>query len=150
MQPARLPLRIGGRGEHHAGDQHARKGQPVLGRCDVIRQRHERRHGVGAELLRHPVIDRPPNERSGVEDGWAALDAAEAEAERRNPKVLDGSRRRRIAAGSGTTVPEINRLLKQYQDMADMMKRMNKLGKKGLQRHGIQALLPGGGGGFGR
>ncbi|HVA15557.1 MAG TPA: signal recognition particle protein [Stellaceae bacterium] len=65
--------------------------------------------------------------------------------ERRNPKVLDGSRRRRIAAGSGTTVPEINRLLKQYQDMADMMKRMNKLGKKGLQRHGVQALLPGGG-----
>ena len=65
--------------------------------------------------------------------------------ERRNPKLLDGSRRRRIAAGSGTTVPEINRLLKQYQDMADMMKRMNKLGKKGLARHGISALLPGGG-----
>jgi signal recognition particle subunit SRP54 len=64
--------------------------------------------------------------------------------ERRNPKVLDGSRRRRIAAGSGTSVQEINRLLKQYQDMADMMKRMNKLGKKGLQRHGIGALLPGG------
>ena len=65
--------------------------------------------------------------------------------ERRNPKLIDGSRRRRIAAGSGTTVPEINRLLKQYQDMADMMKRMNKLGKKGLARHGVQALLPGGG-----
>jgi len=65
--------------------------------------------------------------------------------ERRNPRVIDGSRRRRIAAGSGTTVPEINRLLKQYQDMADMMKRMNKLGKKGLARHGIQGLLPGGG-----
>ena len=73
--------------------------------------------------------------------------------ERRNPKLIDGSRRRRIAAGSGTTVPEINRLLKQYQDMADMMKRMNKLGKKGLARHGMQALLPRGGmpgGGFGR
>jgi signal recognition particle subunit SRP54 len=73
--------------------------------------------------------------------------------ERRNPKLIDGSRRRRIAAGSGTTVPEINRLLKQYQDMADMMKRMNKLGKKGLSRHGVQALLPRGGmpgGGFGR
>jgi signal recognition particle subunit SRP54 len=64
--------------------------------------------------------------------------------ERRNPKLLDASRRRRIAAGSGTTVPEINRLLKQYQDMANMMKRMNKLGKKGLMRHGIQGLLPGG------
>jgi signal recognition particle subunit SRP54 len=82
-----------------------------------------------------------------------AIIASMTQKERRNPKLLDGSRRRRIAAGSGTTVPEINRLLKQYQDMADMMKRMNKLGKKGLSRHGVQALLPRGGmpgGGFGR
>jgi signal recognition particle subunit SRP54 len=47
-------------------------------------------------------------------------------------------------------VPEINRLLKQFQHMASMMKKMNRLGKKGLMRHGISALLPGGGGGFGR
>jgi signal recognition particle subunit SRP54 len=64
-------------------------------------------------------------------------------AERRSPKLLNGSRRRRIAAGSGTTVPEINRLLKQYQDMADMMKKMKKLGPKGLQRHGLAGLMPG-------
>jgi signal recognition particle subunit SRP54 len=69
--------------------------------------------------------------------------------ERKDPRVLNASRRRRIAAGSGTTVPEINRLLKQYQDMATMMKKMNKLGQKGLMRHGIGALMPGGGG-FGR
>ena len=74
-----------------------------------------------------------------------AIISSMTQKERRNPKLLDGSRRRRIASGSGTTVPEINRLLKQYQDMADMMKRMNKLGKKGLARHGVQALLPGGG-----
>jgi signal recognition particle subunit SRP54 len=74
-----------------------------------------------------------------------AIIASMTKVERRNPKVLDGSRRRRIAAGSGTTVPEINRLLKQYQDMSNMMKRMNKLGKKGLMRHGIQGLMPGGG-----
>jgi signal recognition particle subunit SRP54 len=82
-----------------------------------------------------------------------AIISSMTQKERRNPKLLDGSRRRRIASGSGTTVPEINRLLKQYQDMADMMKRMNKLGKKGLARHGVQALLPGGGlpgGGLGR
>ena len=42
--------------------------------------------------------------------------------ERRDPKLLNGSRRRRVAAGSGTTVQEINILLKQYQDMASMMK----------------------------
>ncbi len=73
-----------------------------------------------------------------------AIIGSMTKAERRNPKLLDASRRRRIAAGSGTTVPEINRLLKQYQDMSQMMKRMNKLGKKGLARHGVQALLPGG------
>jgi signal recognition particle subunit SRP54 len=67
--------------------------------------------------------------------------------ERRNPKVLNGSRRIRIAKGSGTTVPEVNRLLKQYQDMSTMMKKMSKLGKKGLMRHGLSALMPGGGGG---
>ena len=73
--------------------------------------------------------------------------------ERKNPKLLNGSRRRRIATGSGTTVPEVNRLLKQYQDMADMMKKVAKLGKKGLMRGGLPpGLLPPGGGGrpFGR
>ena len=64
-------------------------------------------------------------------------------AERRNPNLLNGSRRRRIAAGSGTTVPEVNRLMKQYQDMAGMMKRMRKLGQKGMMRHGLSALMPG-------
>jgi signal recognition particle subunit SRP54 len=73
-----------------------------------------------------------------------AIISSMTKGERRNPKLLDASRRRRIAGGSGTTVPEINRLLKQYQDMAQMMKRMNKLGKKGLMRHGIQGLMPGG------
>jgi signal recognition particle subunit SRP54 len=65
--------------------------------------------------------------------------------ERKNPKVLNASRRRRIAAGSGTTVPEVNRLLKQYQDMSDKMRKMQKLGKKGLMRHGLPGLMPGGG-----
>ena len=68
--------------------------------------------------------------------------------ERRNPKLLNGSRRRRIAGGSGTTVPEVNRLLKQYQDMADMMKKVSKLGKKGLMRSLPPGMFPGGGGGF--
>jgi signal recognition particle subunit SRP54 len=53
-------------------------------------------------------------------------------AERRNPKLLNGSRRRRIANGSGTSVQDVNRLLKQYQQMADMMKKVGKLGKRGL------------------
>ncbi len=63
--------------------------------------------------------------------------------ERRNPKLLNGSRRRRIAAGSGTSVQEVNRLLKQYKQMATMMKKMGKLGKKGMMRGGLPpGLMP--------
>ncbi len=71
-----------------------------------------------------------------------AIIGSMTKAERRNPKLLNGSRRRRIAAGSGTSVPDVNRLLKQYQDMAGMMKKMKKLGQKGLMRHGLSALMP--------
>ena len=53
-------------------------------------------------------------------------------AERRNPKILNGSRRRRIAAGCGATVQDVNRLLKQHQQMAAMMKKVGKMGKRGL------------------
>jgi signal recognition particle subunit SRP54 len=71
-----------------------------------------------------------------------AIIGSMTKSERRNPKLLNGSRRRRIAAGSGTSVPDVNRLLKQYQDMAGMMKKMKKLGQKGLMRHGLSALMP--------
>jgi signal recognition particle subunit SRP54 len=61
-------------------------------------------------------------------------------AERRNVKLLNASRKRRVAAGSGTSVPEINRLVKQYMEMARAMK---KLGKRG----GLGSLFGGGSGG---
>jgi signal recognition particle subunit SRP54 len=93
-------------------------------------------------------------EEARIDDGMIkrqeAIISSMTRAERQNPKLLNASRRIRIAAGSGTSVPEINRLLKQFQDMSSMMRKMNKLGKKGLMRHGLGALLPGGGGGFGR
>ncbi|HEX3864399.1 MAG TPA: signal recognition particle protein [Stellaceae bacterium] len=73
-----------------------------------------------------------------------AIIGSMTKAERKNPKLLNGSRRRRIASGSGTSVPDVNRLLKQYQDMSGMMKKMKKLGQKGLMRHGLSALMPGG------
>src|SRR5215471_15379031 len=73
-----------------------------------------------------------------------AIISSMTKAERRNPNLLNGSRRRRIAAGSGTSVQDINRLMKQYQDMSGMMKRMKKLGQKGMMRHGLSALMPGG------
>lgn len=55
-------------------------------------------------------------------------------AERRNPKILNASRRRRIANGSGTSVQEINRLIKQYQDAQRLFKQIKKTGMRGLPR----------------
>ena len=54
--------------------------------------------------------------------------------ERRNPKVLNASRRRRIAAGSGTQVQDVNRLLKQYREARRMFKTLKKTGTRGLSR----------------
>ncbi|WP_337877113.1 signal recognition particle protein [Elioraea sp.] len=65
-------------------------------------------------------------------------------AERRRPEIIKASRKRRIAAGSGTRVEDVNRLLKQFDDMTTMMKRVQKMGQKGLLRQGLGALLPGG------
>ncbi|MDF9795857.1 signal recognition particle subunit SRP54 [Catalinimonas alkaloidigena] len=53
--------------------------------------------------------------------------------ERGTPSVINGSRKKRIASGSGTSVQEVNNLLKQFEEMRKMMKKMNKMGKnKGL------------------
>lgn len=62
--------------------------------------------------------------------------------ERKNPDMIKASRKKRIATGSGVTVQDVNKLLKQFDDMTTMMKRMNKLGQKGLMRQGLGALLP--------
>ncbi|QEX19599.1 signal recognition particle protein [Hypericibacter terrae] len=62
--------------------------------------------------------------------------------ERKNPDLIKASRKQRIAAGSGTSVQEVNKLLKQHQEMARMMKQMGKMGQKGLMRQGIQSILP--------
>ncbi len=48
--------------------------------------------------------------------------------ERQNPDIINGSRKNRIAKGSGTSVPQVNQLLKQFGDMRKMMKTMNKMG----------------------
>ena len=61
--------------------------------------------------------------------------------ERRRPELIKASRKQRIASGSGASVQEVNRLLKQHMEMARMVKQMGKLGQKGLMRHGIGALL---------
>jgi signal recognition particle subunit SRP54 len=63
--------------------------------------------------------------------------------ERRNPKLINGSRRKRIAAGSGTSVPEVNRLLKQYELMSKMMKKVGQMGKKGMPGMPGMSGMPG-------
>ena len=67
--------------------------------------------------------------------------------ERRNPALLNGSRRARIARGSGTSPAEVNRMLKQFQQMEQMMSKLSSGGMQGLMR-GMKGMLGGRGGGF--
>lgn len=68
-------------------------------------------------------------------------------AERRNPDLLNGSRKRRITLGSGTNIQDLNRLLKQHKQMAKMMKKMKGKGMQKMMR-GMGGLLGQGGGGM--
>jgi len=54
--------------------------------------------------------------------------------ERRNPEILNGSRKRRITAGSGTTIQDLNRLIKQHKQMSKMMKKMKGKGMQNMMR----------------
>lgn len=65
--------------------------------------------------------------------------------ERRKPDLISGSRKRRITAGSGTDVPELNRLLKQHKQMQKMMKKMKGGGMQKMMR-GLGGMMPPGGG----
>ena len=53
--------------------------------------------------------------------------------ERSNPNIIDASRKKRIASGSGTGVQDVNRLLKDFEQINKMMKMMNQKGKKGFK-----------------
>jgi signal recognition particle subunit SRP54 len=68
--------------------------------------------------------------------------------ERRWPKLMNAKRKKRVASGSGTSVQEINKLLKQHEQMALMMKKMKKMGGKSLFG-GLGGMLGGGMGGLG-
>jgi signal recognition particle subunit SRP54 len=60
-----------------------------------------------------------------------AIIRAMTPAERRDPTILNGSRRRRIAAGAGTSLPEVNRLVKQFSEMQKLMKQLSGGGRRG-------------------
>jgi signal recognition particle subunit SRP54 len=87
----------------------------------------------GAGRMQVPAASMDPKKMKHVE----AIILSMTKAERTNPKIIDGSRRMRIAKGSGRSVAEVNRLLKQFQDMQQFMKQM-----KGMMRGG--GMMPGG------
>jgi len=71
--------------------------------------------------------------------------------ERRNPDIIIGSRKKRIAQGSGTQIQDVNRLLKQHKQMAKMMKKVSGKGGMAKMMRGMKGMMPpgmGGGGGF--
>jgi signal recognition particle subunit SRP54 len=81
-------------------------------------------------------------DKANVDDGQLARVEAIINSmtrdERRRPDIINGSRRKRIARGSGTNVSQVNKLLKQYRDMRRMMKQINASG--GLQEFGRRVL----------
>jgi signal recognition particle subunit SRP54 len=109
--------------------------------------------GIGALMEKLPgmgqVSDKVKGQVSGKEvPRLIAIIGSMTSKERRHPALLNGSRRARIARGSGTTPADVNRLLKQFQQMEKMMSKLSKGGMKGLMR-GMQGMMGGRGpGGF--
>jgi signal recognition particle subunit SRP54 len=97
--------------------------------------------GMGAipEAMKNKVNDRELHR-------MIAIISSMTKKERRHPALLNGSRRARIARGSGTQPADVNRLLKQFQQMEKMMSKMKGGGLKGMMR-GMKGMLGGAGGG---
>ena len=103
--------------------------------------------GVASLIERLPGISQVPDGvKAQLGDNqfrrFVAIINSMTPAERRFPDIIRGSRKRRIAQGSGTQVQEVNRLLKQFTQMQKMMKRMGKGGMKQMLR-GMQAQMRG-------
>ena len=162
FHPDRIASRILGMGDvvslvEKAQESIDRKEAAVLARKarkggfdldDLSRQIDQMRRMGGMEGLLGmlPGVGRVKKQLADANVDLAVLDRNQAiigsmtPAERRNPKLLNGSRKRRIAGGSGTSVQDVNRLLKQVKQMNVMMKRAGKLGEKGLARAGMPGL----------
>ncbi|MBM3535721.1 MAG: signal recognition particle protein [Alphaproteobacteria bacterium] len=103
--------------------------------------------GLGGVMGMLPGIGKIKEQLAGAKVDESLLKRQEAiissmtPKERKDARLLNASRKRRIAAGSGTTVPDINRLLKQHMEMSRVMKQMGRLGQKGLMRQGLGALF---------
>jgi signal recognition particle subunit SRP54 len=102
--------------------------------------------GLGSLIDKLPGVGQlPQNVREQVNDRdmhrMLAIIRSMTPKERRFPAIIKGSRRRRIAAGSGTQVQDVNRLLKQFTQMQKMMKKMSKGGMKNMLR-GMKGRMP--------
>jgi len=102
--------------------------------------------GLGSLMDKLPGVGQlPQNVRDQVNDRdmhrMLAIIRSMTIQERRFPDIIKGSRRRRIAAGSGTQVQDVNRLLKQFMQMQKMMKKMSKGGMKNMMR-GMKGRMP--------
>lgn len=115
----------------------------------------EKLGGLGGLMGMLPGVGKMKNQmaNAGLDDRMikrqrAIIDSMTRK-ERRNPKLLDGSRRKRIAAGSGTKVEDVNKLMKMHRQMADMMKMMGgAAGKRGPMAGLANMFGLGGGGGM--
>jgi signal recognition particle subunit SRP54 len=102
--------------------------------------------GLGSLIDKLPGVGQlPQNVREQVNDRdmhrMLAIIRSMTPKERHFPDIIKGSRRRRIAAGSGTQVQDVNRLLKQFTQMQKMMKKMSKGGMKNMMR-GLKGRMP--------
>jgi signal recognition particle subunit SRP54 len=103
--------------------------------------------GMSSMLSMIPGISKLTNKIGDVNAGDKTLVSQEAivlsmtRKERMNPSLLNASRRKRIASGSGTTVPQVNVLLKQFMQISTMMKKASKMDQKSLMRSGIGKLF---------
>jgi len=107
--------------------------------------------GIGSLMEKLPGLGQVPEHlKQQVSQGkevprMIAIIGSMTKKERRNPNLLNGSRRARIAAGSGTTPADVNKLMKQYMQMEKMMGKMARGGMKGMMR-GLQGMMGGMGG----
>ncbi|AKS47293.1 signal recognition particle subunit FFH/SRP54 (srp54) [Octadecabacter temperatus] len=88
-------------------------------------------------------------EESGMDDSvfkrQIAMIQSMTKKERANPQLLQASRKKRIAAGAGLEVRELNQLIKMHRQMADMMKKMGKMGKGGMLKQAMKGMFGKGG-----
>ncbi|EBA05863.1 signal recognition particle protein [Sagittula stellata] len=107
--------------------------------------------GMGAMMQMMPGMGKMAKqaEEAGMDDKvlrqQIALINSMTKVERANPQILQASRKKRIAAGAGMEVSDLNKLLKMQRQMSDMMKKMGKMGKGGMLKQAMRGMFGKGG-----